>query len=440
MSDRRLGERFHALDCLRGFAMLLGVLLHAAISFMVSVPPFWPVRDEDPSPVLDVFLLAVHDFRMQLFFFLAGFFGCLLSERYGLWGLAKHRVRRVVVPFLLGLFLICPTAIAVILFAEIENVRVGGVRGPTWEGREFAADLVAKNPDSSSERLVLDSFLTGRWFTPPPLVHLWFLYFLIQFYAVVVILGPIVQGLARRGWIAPLDTAFRWVVRGWGRIAIPTLATTPWMFTMQGIVDTPSNWQPMWHLLGYYFGFFLFGWMLFRHRDLIEDFGRGWNRNLLLANAVVLPILVGLALEGVATPGKFGPDTLEWIAWCIASAWYTWLMITGLWGGFLRYLNHDRVWVRYLADASYWCYLASITPIVLLQWWVRDWPIPGLVKFGFVSVFSILGLLASYECCVRYTVIGAILHGRKTRPTTPTSPPAEPAARERDLQATEPTR
>ena len=57
---------------------------------------------------------------------------------------------------------------------------------------------------------------------------------------------------------------------------------------------------------------------------------------------------------------------------------YTWLMIVGMWGAFLHYFSHERAWVRYLADASYWCYLASLTPIVLLQFWVKDWPMAGV--------------------------------------------------------------
>src|SRR5436309_2746219 len=111
-------DRYHALDSLRGFAMLLGVVLHAAISFMASPPAFWPVRDNDPTPLADVFLIAVHDFRMQVFFLLAGFFGCLLYQKYGLAGMTRHRLKRVAVPFVLALLLVVPTVQAVGVYAE----------------------------------------------------------------------------------------------------------------------------------------------------------------------------------------------------------------------------------------------------------------------------------------------------------------------------------
>ena len=41
-------DRYHALDALRGFAMLLGVLLHAALPYTAMRVPFWPVQRRPP--------------------------------------------------------------------------------------------------------------------------------------------------------------------------------------------------------------------------------------------------------------------------------------------------------------------------------------------------------------------------------------------------------
>src|SRR5438309_10532055 len=102
-------DRYHALDTLRAFAMFLGIALHAGLSFTTTRVPFWPVYDNDTFILADVFLIAVHDFRMQLFFLLAGFFGCLLYQRYGLLGMLRHRVCRVLVPLALGVAFIVLT-------------------------------------------------------------------------------------------------------------------------------------------------------------------------------------------------------------------------------------------------------------------------------------------------------------------------------------------
>ena len=101
-------RRWHDLDALRAFAMLLGIGLHAALSFY---PTIWPVTDvtADMDDYFDEFVLAVHGFRMPLFFLLSGFFTVLLWRRRGLRDLLWHRSRRVVLPFILAVVLIAPT-------------------------------------------------------------------------------------------------------------------------------------------------------------------------------------------------------------------------------------------------------------------------------------------------------------------------------------------
>ncbi len=415
MSASASMDRYHALDSLRGFAMYLGVVLHVTISFMATPPAFWPVRDNEPTPLADVFLIAVHDFRMQLFFLLAGFFGCLLYQRYGLGGMTRHRAKRIAFPFVLALVLIIPTIQAVGVYAEIENVRAVSVRGEPSPLRAFAAELVAANPDASTTQLVADYFLSGAAFARFPLLHLWFLYYLLIFVVAVAFLSPLFGRLSGTRLLARADTTFRRVVEGRGRVLIPALLTFPLMLPMKWIVDTPTTWNPQWHVVGYYFAFFAFGWMLFRHRDLVPNFGRGWKLNLALANVVVLPVMVGLIVTGVGVE-KAGADPLAWkLGGFAASVLYTWLMIVGLWGGFLHWFSGESAWVRYLADSAYWCYLASLTPIVALQFIVKDWPLPGPLKCALVTVATMAVLLASYEWCVRYTFVGAILNGRKHR-------------------------
>ena len=41
-------ERLHALDAVRGFALLLGIILHATLSF-IKTPRFWIIQDIHPS-------------------------------------------------------------------------------------------------------------------------------------------------------------------------------------------------------------------------------------------------------------------------------------------------------------------------------------------------------------------------------------------------------
>ena len=97
--------RRHDLDALRAAAMLLGIVLHAGLSFT----PFpWPVQDARQSDSYGLLFAAIHGFRMPVFFLLSGFFTAMLWRRRGLRSLLSHRLRRVFLPFLLGLCTIVP--------------------------------------------------------------------------------------------------------------------------------------------------------------------------------------------------------------------------------------------------------------------------------------------------------------------------------------------
>lgn len=97
--------RRHDLDALRAAAMLLGIVLHAGLSFA----PFpWPVQDTRQSESYGLLFAAIHGFRMPVFFLLSGFFTAMLWRRRGLRSLLSHRLRRVFLPFLLGVFTIVP--------------------------------------------------------------------------------------------------------------------------------------------------------------------------------------------------------------------------------------------------------------------------------------------------------------------------------------------
>lgn len=93
------------LDALRSFAMLLGVALHAAMSF---VPFPWPVRDTQRSDLLVVLIGAVHGFRMPLFFLLSGYFTMLVFSRRGLASLLEQRFLRIFLPLVIATLTIVP--------------------------------------------------------------------------------------------------------------------------------------------------------------------------------------------------------------------------------------------------------------------------------------------------------------------------------------------
>lgn len=102
---RAAGSRRHDLDALRAVAMLMGIALHASLSFF---PAPWPVQDSRQSAVFGLFEEAIHGFRMPLFFLISGYFTMMLYRKRGLPSLLSQRALRILVPCLIGVFTIVP--------------------------------------------------------------------------------------------------------------------------------------------------------------------------------------------------------------------------------------------------------------------------------------------------------------------------------------------
>ena len=95
-----------------------------------------------------------------------------------------------------------------------------------------------------------------------------------------------------------------------------------------------------------------------------------------------------------------------------------WYWVFGLVGAALRYCSKANPVRRYLADSSYWLYLAHMPIVFGLQVLLRDLPLHWSLKFPLIVAVTLAILLVSYHYLVRPT-----LHRR------PPERPQVPAAR-----------
>ncbi len=165
-------SRRHDLDALRAVAMLLGIALHAGLSFM---PGLWPVQDSRQNDVFGILFSAVHGFRMPLFFVLSGFFTAMLWRKRGLRALIGHRFKRIFLPLMLFMVTVIPFQIWVIINvsrtapAKPENRKTAShIAGPDiWSAvrsgdtnalhrhRADGADMNAKDPQWGSTPIAI---------------------------------------------------------------------------------------------------------------------------------------------------------------------------------------------------------------------------------------------------------------------------------------------
>jgi ABC-type multidrug transport system ATPase subunit/peptidoglycan/LPS O-acetylase OafA/YrhL len=388
-------SRQHSLDAVRGFALLLGVAFHAALSFMPDWPPgMWVTSDVSPSAGLSDAAFVTHIFRMSLFFFIAGFFGRLLHQKAGTRGFWANRLKRIGVPLVAGWIILAPTVL--ILWG--------------WGMQRLAGGAPLGPPPA----------MPDGWF---PLTHLWFLYYLLIIYGLALTIRSIIARLdtggTLRGFVdQAVAFALRWplAVLLLGLPVAAVLVKLPLWFYWQGIPTPDSTLTPQLPAVVGYGTAFAFGWLVHRSRDALPAMASRWIVHLVLGIAATVFLVRTMHASPMAMPGT----TKLLYAFGFGVAAWGWVL--GLTGAALRFLADFSPVRRYIADASYWVYLAHLPVVLVLQVLVAQWQMTWMVKYPLVLAGSFTLLFLSYHFLVRNTFIGALLNGRKyPRNPDPTS-------------------
>ncbi|WP_395739915.1 acyltransferase family protein [Prosthecobacter sp.] len=375
-------HRLHALDNLRAIVMLTGITQHAALSYVVSID-FWPVYDVSRSFGFNILVGITNGFRSHLFFILAGFFARLLWLRAGLTGFIRNRAERIGLPFVLGTLTLVPLSGLIRLWA--------------------------------THQLPL---APGQWttlFTRSE--HFWFLEMLLIICALAALIlraAPRIP-LAQRS-LRPLDAAFDWLLaRPWRIVAlVPVGMLLMWAHQNVGLVHHKGHdLTPPPRAVLYYGHFFLLGCWLHRRSHHLQTLAQSYLSYLLLA-VLSFPVF-GIGYMIYHTPGHAQPLWLKTLV-IAASALYAWAAAFALIGFFIRHVHSHTPRIRYLADASYWCYIAHFPLVLWLQILMLPWEVNCWVKFTLNVLLNLLILLPVYDLCVRYTWLGRILNGPRTRP------------------------
>ncbi len=393
-------DRLHALDAVRGFALLLGVLFHAGLSFVPGmIPGLWAIVDSSPSTSLSVVLFTSHIFRMTLFFFIAGFFARLAFHRKGARGFWADRATRIAVPLMVGWIVLFPTIAAVWV----------------WGMKKSFGDAAAAAPP-------LPEPTAGAF----PLTHLWFLYTLLLLYVVVLAVRATVVAVDRNGKLRALvDAVVRGLVKsGIAALVLPLpliaalLAREDWVVWF-GIPTPDQSLLPQLASTIGYGTAVAFGWLVHRHIDLLAIWRRQWPLHLPVALTATGTCLAMGGLTPTLVPAEPGLETIGF-AFSYGIAIWSWCFaILGLALQFAAKANRT---VRYLADASYWIYLVHLPIVVALQVLVGTLPWHWAIKLPLILAASLAVLVASYHFLVRPTFVGQVLNGRRHSRHAATAP------------------
>ena len=380
-------ERIHSLDSLRAIMMLLGLVLHSALTYNVTNHgDAWGLKDPKSNDILtDFIVLLIHSFRMPIFFLIAGFFGAMLFYERGFMQMIKNRLSRIVYPFIVFLFVLSP----IVYFAfSYSN----------------AAFVLEENPLETASQLFSD--VTD--FLPRTAVHLWFLYYLIFITIISVSLGLLFKKSHKL--TGRITGIFNWLIQKPLIRVLFFSGCTFLILTILGtsMVNASTSLMPDVKTFVFYFCFYIIGWILFKSKRFLDNFMQyDWHCTIL---AIFLIITQGALIQYSGLGLTLSSNSAILI---LFNSLIIWLFTFGITGLFIRYGSKHSVRMRYISDSSYWVYLIHLPLTAIIPAFVWKLPFPSLVKFIVVLSLTIFICFTTYHYLVRNTFIGKFLNGRK---------------------------
>lgn len=372
--------RYHGLDALRGIAMMLGIVLHAALSYFLAddgYGTFWP-QDDQQSVLASYVFDFIHTWRMPTFFLLAGFFAHLVLDKRGDRYFINDRVNRILLPF-------------VIFGAVIATVL------PTIWTTTLTRGVVLVNP--------LDIPLGEQ-----TIGHLWFLYHLVYLYAILMFsrwvagkisnplpLGRVLLAVFVNSWQVPLVLLFAFISIG-------------------RFVENVEDYL-LWPIGPFDFLFslvpFLVGYGLYKRREMVVQLA-GTGMMVALLSAGTAAFIAREVLSPIVFGGSDDGDNLG-LVFVLADSAAAVCFTFGLIGLFQRLFTGESASIRWIADSSYWVYIVHMPLVLLIAYTMFELPWPAELKFPIVCcVTSAIGFV-TYWAAVRYTAIGTLLNGKRVR-------------------------
>lgn len=373
-------ERLHSLDSLRAIMMLLGLVLHSSITYgIIDYGNGWMgLKDPHSTHLSNDFIVSfIHSFRMQIFFFVSGFFGAMLFYEKNPLKMIENRIARIVLPFIVFVIILGP-----ILFFSFNYTRL------VFEG----------NPDALE--IALTNFSELKTMIPTSTFHLWFLYYLAMITFVSVLLALVIKRLPVV--TISVSKAFSWTIQKpiIRVLVFAGLSALIYFIIGNYQVETPFSFIPEFYTFLYYFFFYIVGWVLFKAKHILDTFKKyDW-----------INFILGLILFSTYF---FMKDSIGFETKIILKSFMVWLFIFGITGLFIRYGSNHSSKMRYLSDSSYWVYLVHLPFAAFLPSLIVDWPLPATFKFLFVLISTGVICYVSYHYLVRGTFIGQFLNGRK---------------------------
>ena len=362
--------RFHSLDFLRAFALLMGVLLHVLMLFLE------PFDGSEPRLGASIVFIWIHTWRMPLFMLLAGFFTALSLSKRSTGNYAFNRLIRLGVPLLL-------------LWSVIPAI-------------DEEASRLFKAPELIAW-LFYDVPFTFR------LDHLWFLYYLLIFYSVLLLIKTAVPVIY--SFILGFELSLSRILIFWLPILIllsPLNKPTGGIFGNDPVIFGEINFGSMLFMAS----FFMIGMQSYNSSRFLENLQRTgfWLPSLIFFSLIPIGLLVwgGVKDEAFSFSGLLELWIMNGLSGSAAL-----LLVLSILGLSMHKISSSGHVLRWLVKLSYPIYVFHLIFVIsvsgtLMFFGINDWIV---VLLGFAS--GILFPVIIYYAFISWTPLDWVFNGYK---------------------------
>jgi len=370
----KTNQRFHGLDALRSFAMLLGIVLHAALPYMNMDVSIWP-SDKDDSKLIVIIFQFIHLWRMPVFFILSGFFASLLVNRYAWSYWWKNRMLRIVLPM--------------VIFTPVMGATIPWIFKYGYTGELY---LFYSNDNQPH--------------------HLWFLWHLIIFtiftilYKFYSLLFTKIANLLKltklNNFILSIKSAIAKIIFDFQIPIVLIIILTIFSLNDMGteLIGNPIS-------TGIYFAF---GYSLYKNNRLFKKIIINWKYYFLSA---LLFFLAHTLIEEEFISIDFVTYPIWWIPFIFIKI-STSVLFSFSFIGFTenKFGSYNSI-LRFFSDGAYWMYLIHLPIVSLITFFLFQFKFLAEIKFLIAIIITTFICFITYKILVRSTYLGVLLNGKK---------------------------
>ena len=370
------------LDWLRILAIFGVLIFHSAMPFGAELE--WHIRNKETSNLFLEMILWMHLFRMPLLFFISGTVSYFMLQRRTGGGFIGLRVRRLLIPVILGILVIVPPQI------YLERV-TQGFKGNFWQfySQMFTTGVYPKGNLS--------------WH------HLWFVVYLLIY---DILFAPLfVWIVSDKG--ATFRNALKWLEKG-KRVYLLTVPGIVFYAAMARQFHETNDLVHDYCYFFYWLSFLLPGFLCIAQPALMNSLEKNRRTSFLIALASIVTINYfrwnNVEPWDVLTNWKNDPRTYAYIALSAICAW-GWVLTAIGYGK--KYLDKPHRSLNYLNQAVYPFYILHQTIIVILAYYVVQTSDTIGSKYLFIVITTFILSMGIYHLLIRPYPVCRFLFGMK---------------------------